>query len=93
MSDTFDHEGDAWDSLNDNDDNDDNDEGYAGGNVKRRRFTGGYVHSSAPSCKRCGKTGLNWQHDGERWVLHEGARKVHRCQSTNAIEDDFEVVS
>lgn len=45
-----------------------------------------------PTCKRCGKTGLNWQHDGDTWVLHEGKYKVHQCDNARFV-DDFEDVS
>jgi hypothetical protein len=44
------------------------------------------------TCKRCGKTGLNWQHDGDGWVLHEGKFKIHHCDNS-ALADDFEVVA
>lgn len=45
----------------------------------------------APTCNRCGTPGLNWQHDGDRWVLHEGRHRVHKCPTTNPA-DDFEVL-
>jgi hypothetical protein len=48
-----------------------------------------------PACKRCGKTGLNWQHDGDAWVLMEGKYKVHKCDQKAAhadAADDFDVL-
>lgn len=43
-----------------------------------------------PTCKHCGKRGLEWVHTGERWRLMDG-RKFHVCSNDNAI-DDFEVL-
>lgn len=32
------------------------------------------------ACKRCGKTGLRWEDDGEGgWLLLEGKYRVHKC--------------
>jgi hypothetical protein len=46
-------------------------------------------------CKYCGKTGLNWQHDGDAWVLMEGKYRVHVCNEVAAQQntmDDFEAL-
>lgn len=48
-------------------------------------------HREPPTCKRCGKTGLTWVHDGDGWVLCEGKFKVHKCDF-KSIADDFEVL-
>jgi len=74
MSDTFDHEGDAWNDFYSRED---------GG------ASCSHTARAAPTCTRCGKTGLNWQHDGDSWVLHEGKFKVHRCPVATSL-DDFE---
>ncbi len=48
---------------------------------------------SIVTCKRCGKTGLHWDDDGDgNWVLMETATRVHRCDMQKAAVDDFEVV-
>lgn len=81
MSDTFDHEGDAWDSLNDEADSD----GYWGVYRPSR--------SSEPrrtTCDRCGATDVRWRQQTGKWVLFSlQAGVVHTCP----IVDDFEVVS
>lgn len=30
-------------------------------------------------CRRCGKAGLWWEHDGERWLLLDHHGEIHRC--------------
>jgi len=30
-------------------------------------------------CRRCGKNGLTWEQDGERWVLLDHHGEIHRC--------------
>jgi len=45
-----------------------------------------YQEPKETDCKRCGKTDLNWQHDGEGWVLMDGRYKVHKCA---LVDDDF----
>lgn len=48
---------------------------------------------SIVTCKRCGKSGLHWDDDGDgTWVLMETATRVHRCDMQKAAVDDFEVV-
>lgn len=45
------------------------------------------------TCKRCGKSGLHWDDDGDgNWVLMETTTRVHRCNMQKAALDDFEVV-
>jgi hypothetical protein len=47
------------------------------------------------ACKHCGKTRLNWQHDGDRWMLMEGGYKVHKCDAkavARNVADDFDVI-
>lgn len=49
----------------------------------------------AAECKRCGKSGLTWHLDGERWVLLETSGKVHKCDEKRLhrqATDDFEVL-
>jgi hypothetical protein len=48
-----------------------------------------YEEPTETTCKRCGKPDLNWQHDGETWVLMEGKYKVHKCAG---VEDDFDAI-
>lgn len=46
-------------------------------------------------CKRCGKSGLTWYHNGDRWVLLETSGKVHKCDEKRLhrqAADDFEVL-
>lgn len=49
--------------------------------------------SRSVTCKRCGKSGLHWDDDGDgNWVLMETATRIHRCDMQKAAVDDFEVV-
>lgn len=44
-------------------------------------------------CRNCGKHGLQWQHDGARWVLINEAGTPHVCNEANVRKrtlDDFE---
>lgn len=46
-------------------------------------------------CKFCGKDGLQWEHDGDRWVLMDSKYRVHKCdpkKANAAAADDFEVL-
>jgi hypothetical protein len=83
MSDTFDHEGDAWSSLGDPFGHFDE---YPGG---------GGLHASPPRCKFCGSRFVYWQHTGVRWRLYEAAGTgptPHVCQRTASL-DDFDDIS
>lgn len=66
MSDTFNHEADAWDSLLFNDDDD-------GMPVYQRQIL---------RCKHCGKSQLNWvkTHTGKWWMWDRKERKWHDCK-------------
>lgn len=51
---------------------------------------------SIVECKRCGKGGLQWEHDGDGWVLIDAKGKVHKCDEKHlhrAVSADFEDVS
>lgn len=48
-----------------------------------------YQEPTETTCKHCGKTDLNWQHDGERWVLMDGKYKVHKCA---VVDDNFDAI-
>ena len=89
MSDTFDHEADAWDSLSwwDEDDHNYNDQSYS---VKpKRTFT----------CNKCGMKDLFWVETDFGWRLHEkgdrnsayemyGIMSVpHTCKEWNIEKD------
>lgn len=64
MSDTFDHEAEAWDSLLFNDDDD-------GQPVPRRKVV---------QCSKCGKVDLRWkQHPSGKWWLAEFTEGWHTC--------------
>jgi len=65
MSDTFDHEADAWCSR----DYDEEDE--VGGRTWARR-------SAIVRCNRCRSMGVWWSETDKGWVLMEGS-KVHSC--------------
>ena len=64
MSDTWNHEADAWDSLNDDDD----DEAEWGGRQPRAPVT----------CRRCGARGLTWLMKDGAWRLFSDAG-MHAC--------------
>ena len=34
---------------------------------------------SETECRHCGKAGLTWEHDGERWLLLDHHGEIHRC--------------
>lgn len=45
------------------------------------------------TCKYCGKEDLEWEHDGDVWVLMEPHCRVHKCDEKalrKAALDDFE---
>lgn len=45
------------------------------------------------TCHFCGKEGLTWEHDGDKWVLLEANSRIHKCSDkalVNAALDDFE---
>jgi len=74
MSDIFNHEADAWDSLIDGLDY----EEWCRG--PRANFG-----RQLPTCNKCGKRFLNWKKIGGRYVLHDGATQ-HTCnESTNYV--------
>ena len=76
MSDTFNHEADAWESL----DNDAFDEDEPG---PWRRGT---------VCRRCGSTDVRWRQQGGHWVLFSlTPGVVHRCPRDTA-ESEFKNV-
>lgn len=85
MSDTFDHEGDAWDSLNDLEDQDGSWFGYPVQSLMPR---------AAPTCKRCGMRDLKWRWMDCGWRLYENERveynrlKEHNCSL--AKDSDFD---
>lgn len=79
MSDTFDHYGDALDSLLDFDRHDDYDYPLGGiGLRSRKRFD--------LVCRRCGTAGLHWVSTPNGWRLSE-----NNCGGATA--DDFEDIS
>jgi hypothetical protein len=57
MSDTFDHEGDAWDSLLFGED-----DGY---------WSGQSFYARAVTCRNCGTTGLQWSAGDGSWYLYK----------------------
>lgn len=77
MSDTFDHEGDAWDSRMSCEDDDYD---YVPGG---RRII---------ECSRCGKGGLHWDSYGDRYVLVDSRHMIHKCPATQGTADDFEAL-
>lgn len=77
MSDTFNHEGDAYDSL-------EHDDEYPGG---------GGLHASPPKCRFCGSREVYWIHTGVRWRLfNTTASGPHVCKRTASL-DDFDDIS
>lgn len=75
MSDTFNHEADAWDSL---DWDYDEDEGQDGpGN-----------RPWWPRCKTCGAGPLQWRATGYGWRLYDGDKR-HVCDLTDARRAAF----
>ena len=80
MSDTFDHEGDAWASL---DWTGEGNDPYGGGYGMPRRS--GNAQYRRPLCREC-KTTCDWHHTGERWVLFSNG-KPHKCDISNQFED------
>jgi hypothetical protein len=80
MSDTFDHEGDAWDSMPDPFDHGD---GYWSGGYSLRR--GGRPVYQRPLCREC-KSTCDWKEWNGRWVLFEFG-EPHKCDISNQFED------
>lgn len=80
MSDTFDHEGDAWSSL---DYEDSFDEFHDG--------PGSYFLMTNKVCRRCRASGLRWGATREGWRLFNSHWKQHICDNA-ASPDEFEVV-
>lgn len=80
MSDTFDHEGDAWSSL----DYEDSFDEFNGG-------AGAYIPSANKVCRRCGATGLRWCATGKGYRLFNLQWNQHVCDNA-ASPDEFEVV-
>jgi len=63
MSDTFDHEGDAWDAA------------FAGELDDEENFrVGKYT-----ACRRCGSTSVHWRRLKEGWRLHDSSGALHIC--------------
>ena len=83
MSDTFDHEGDAWGSLDDESDDD---------------YYSPYGKSASPKCKHCGSTNVYWSEVSGYWRLYEEGKRIqpgnrkmlHSC--SQAELDDFDEV-
>lgn len=47
-------------------------------------------------CRRCGRAGLAWEHDGERWVLLDHRGEIHRCDPkrlAKSVAADFDDIS
>jgi hypothetical protein len=86
MSDTFDHEGDAWESEADRE-LDYLLSGYCGAgraSPLRQIF----------SCKHCGSIDVFWVETSQGWRLFNQANSTpHLCRHKSASADDFEVVS
>lgn len=81
MSDTFNHEADAWDSLSFFD-ADDHSESMC-------------QHSGNPyykQCKRCGAAGLRWGNNGNGYRLFDSRGMLHTCVGGVASPDEFEVI-
>lgn len=83
MSDTFDHEGDAWESEADREID------YLlfgnGGRASRQKFL---------SCKGCGSIDVYWSETVNGWrLINMDTGLVHNCRHEPASSDDFEVVS
>jgi hypothetical protein len=79
MSDTFDHEADAWDSLLFGQDADGEYISWDSRNAHR-------IVVSAPepkTCNHCGQSGLRWQQVNGFWRLYQG-RSEHICGSIGA---------
>lgn len=79
MSDTFDHEGDAWDSLDDERDD--------GSDYPNRRARD-YIPRPPPRCHRCGAI-CYWIQTNGKWVLHAGG-KPHVCPPKDNTPEGFE---
>jgi len=86
MSDCFDHEGDAWDSLFEY--------GFYSDDV-----CSPYGKSVNPKCNRCGSTDVYWsQNEDGDWRLYEDGKRIqpgnrkmlHSCSQATA--DDFDVI-
>ena len=69
MSDTFDHEADAWESL-DWDFSDSGVDRYFGPYARRRAFK---------YCNYCGENNLHWAKTDRGWRLHDAGNVVHSC--------------
>ena len=82
MSDTFDHEGDAWSDF-DRDFDRDFEEGFRYGYYSIR--TSSKPQYRRPICREC-KTTCDWHHTGERWLLFANG-KPHKCDISNQFED------
>ena len=87
MSDTFDHEWDAWESR------------FTDGFYSDDDDYSPYGRSANPTCNRCGSTAVYWsQNENGDWRLYEEGKRIqpgnrkmlHSC--SQAEPDDFEVV-
>lgn len=90
MSDIFDHEGDAYDSMLAADDIGESHyfSRYSRGSTQARQRRG-YTEPANPPpvCDRCRKPGLKWRWTGQ-WVLSEQDNSAHAC----SVADDFDVL-
>jgi hypothetical protein len=51
------------------------------------------VSRSGPTCRRCGKTGLEWSRSASGWVLLNEVGQPHRCNPAllrKQVIDDFD---
>ena len=85
MSDTFDHEGDAWHS-------------YESGREIDEPTYFGRCSDHTTWCKHCYMPGLKWRLADTGWRLFENRRDEHNakiehnCRATSSL-DDFEVLA
>ena len=79
MSDTFDHEGDAWNSLGSFIDDDDD---YLNDGAGPR-------YRESPSCKRCGEKGLSWRETPYGWRLFKVGQRHVCVDATYSARRDF----
>ncbi len=42
--------------------------------------TGALVEIKGTSCRYCGKKGMRWERDGEKWVMIEKSGEQHKCE-------------
>lgn len=74
MSDTFDHEGDAWGSLDD----------YLNDGDGPSWRSNGWT-----TCRHCRKS-VKWTHTAGGWRLTDGKDTLHNCLVKPARADEFE---